>query len=39
MLAHPTRVLLILPQDVLDQARVLAGQATARSGAQWTKVQ
>jgi hypothetical protein len=29
MLAHPTRVLLILPQDLLDQARVLAGQATA----------
>ena len=29
MLAHPTRVLLILPRDLLDQARVLAGQATA----------
>lgn len=28
MLAIKTRVLLILPQDVLDRARVLAGKAT-----------
>jgi hypothetical protein len=31
MFAHESRtLLLLLPQDVLDQARVLAGQATAR---------
>ncbi len=29
MFAHTTRVLLILPRDLLDRARVLAGQATA----------
>jgi hypothetical protein len=29
MLANKTKVLLLLPQDVLDRARVLAGQATA----------
>jgi hypothetical protein len=28
MLTNRTRVLLILPQDVLDRARVLAGRAT-----------
>ena len=28
MLSNRTRVLLILPQDVLDRARVLAGKAT-----------
>lgn len=28
MFEQETRVLLILPQDVLDQARVLAGKAT-----------
>ena len=28
MLTNKTRVLLILPQDVLDRARVLAGRAT-----------
>ncbi|MGH7335633.1 MAG: hypothetical protein ACREKS_23370 [Candidatus Rokuibacteriota bacterium] len=28
MLTNKTRVLLILPQDVLDRARVLAGKAT-----------
>jgi hypothetical protein len=28
MFARETRVLLILPQDVLDRARVLAGKAT-----------
>ena len=28
MLTRKTRVLLILPQDVLDRARVLAGKAT-----------
>ena len=28
MLTNKTRVLLILPQDVLDGARVLAGKAT-----------
>jgi len=28
MFARKTRVLLILPQDVLDRARVLAGKAT-----------
>jgi hypothetical protein len=28
MFEHETRVLLILPQDVLDRARVLAGKAT-----------
>ncbi len=28
MFANKTRVLLILPQDVLDRARVLAGMAT-----------
>jgi hypothetical protein len=28
MFANKTRVLLILPQDVLDRARVLAGKAT-----------
>ncbi|MBI4572029.1 MAG: hypothetical protein HY713_01930 [candidate division NC10 bacterium] len=28
MFEQKTRVLLILPQDVLDQARVLAGKAT-----------
>lgn len=28
MFTHKTRVLLILPQDVLDRARVLAGKAT-----------
>jgi len=28
MFENKTRVLLILPQDVLDQARVLAGKAT-----------
>ena len=28
MLTNRTRVLLILPQDVLDRARVLAGKAT-----------
>ena len=28
MLANKTKVLLILPQDVLDQARVLAGEGT-----------
>ena len=28
MFEHESRVLLILPQDVLDRARVLAGQAT-----------
>jgi hypothetical protein len=28
MLANRTRVLLILPQDVLDRARVLAGKST-----------
>jgi hypothetical protein len=30
MFAHRTRVLLILPRDLLDRARVLAGKATAR---------
>ncbi len=30
MLAQKTRVLLILPGDLLDRARVLAGRATAR---------
>ncbi len=29
MFANRSRVLLILPQDVLDRARVLAGKATA----------
>ena len=29
MFANKTRVLLILPEDVLGQARVLAGRATA----------
>ena len=29
MFTHTTRVLLILPRDLLDRARVLAGQATA----------
>ena len=29
MFENKTRVLLILPQDVLDRARVLAGKATA----------
>jgi len=29
MLANKTRVLLILPRDLLDRARVLAGKATA----------
>src|SRR5262245_37259109 len=29
MLASKTRVLLILPQDVLDRARVLAGKSTS----------
>ena len=28
MLTNKTRVLLILPQDVLDRARILAGKAT-----------
>lgn len=28
MFEHKTKVLLILPQDVLDRARVLAGEAT-----------
>jgi hypothetical protein len=28
MFANPTRVLLILPQEVVDRARVLAGKAT-----------
>jgi len=28
MFAHPSKVLLVLPRDLLDQARVLAGQAT-----------
>ncbi|MFQ5898498.1 MAG: hypothetical protein ACE5JN_09650 [Candidatus Methylomirabilia bacterium] len=30
MFEHESRVLLILPQDVLDRARVLAGKATTR---------
>jgi hypothetical protein len=30
MFANRTRVLLILPRDLLDRARVLAGKATAR---------
>jgi hypothetical protein len=30
MFAHESRTLLILPQDVLDRARVMAGQATTR---------
>src|SRR5207249_11534697 len=29
MLTNKTKVLLLLPQDVLDRARVLAGKATA----------
>jgi len=29
MFANTTRVLLILPRDLLDRARVLAGKATA----------
>ena len=29
MLAKKTRVLLVLPQDLLDRSRVLAGKATA----------
>src|SRR3989475_10997252 len=29
MLTNKTKVLLLLPQDVLDRARVLAGEATA----------
>jgi len=30
MFEYESRTLLILPQDVLDHARVMAGQATAR---------
>jgi hypothetical protein len=29
MFTHTTKVLLILPRDLMDRARVLAGQATA----------